>query len=263
MVLEYTVICVVALVISLATLFSGFGLGTVLMPVFALFFPIPVAVAATAVVHLANNLFKVALVGRKADWRIVFRFSLPAALAALGGASLLASFGQMNPWFTYQIAGHTYEITLLKLTIGSLIVFFGFFELLPRFQNLSFDRKYIPLGGLLSGFFGGLSGHQGALRSAFLIKAGLAKEAFIGTGTVSAVIVDIVRLVVYGAAFYTAHLGTLPEEILSLVSAATLAAFLGAFFGARMMKKVTLFAIQAVVGGMLILVGCGMATGLF
>jgi hypothetical protein len=32
------------------TLFSGFGLGTVLMPAFAVFFPVPTAIAATAVV---------------------------------------------------------------------------------------------------------------------------------------------------------------------------------------------------------------------
>ncbi len=61
--MEYIVICLVALLVSALTLFSGFGLGTVLMPAFALFFPVPVAIAATAVVHLANNLFKVVLVG--------------------------------------------------------------------------------------------------------------------------------------------------------------------------------------------------------
>jgi len=37
------------------------------MPAFALFFPIEVAVAATAIVHLANNIFKGGLVGKKAD----------------------------------------------------------------------------------------------------------------------------------------------------------------------------------------------------
>jgi len=44
--------------------FLCFGLGTILTPVLAVFFPMPIAVAATAVVHLSNNLFKVFLVGR-------------------------------------------------------------------------------------------------------------------------------------------------------------------------------------------------------
>lgn len=58
--MEYVVIPFTALFVSSLTLFSGFGRGTVLMPAFAIFFPVPVAVAATAVVHVANNVFKVA-----------------------------------------------------------------------------------------------------------------------------------------------------------------------------------------------------------
>ena len=66
-IVQYIVICAVALAVSGLTLFSGFGLGTLLMPVFAIFFPIEVAIAATAVVHLANNIFKLALLSRHAD----------------------------------------------------------------------------------------------------------------------------------------------------------------------------------------------------
>ena len=69
--------------------FFRFGLGTVLMPAFAMFFPVPLAVAATAVVQLANNLFKTALVGRKADWPVVAKFAVPGAAAAILGAMLL------------------------------------------------------------------------------------------------------------------------------------------------------------------------------
>ncbi len=61
--MDYIVVCLVAVLVSVLTVFSGFGLGTALMPVFALFFPVPVAIAATAAVHLANNIFKV-FVGR-------------------------------------------------------------------------------------------------------------------------------------------------------------------------------------------------------
>ncbi|MDP3981751.1 MAG: sulfite exporter TauE/SafE family protein, partial [Chlamydiota bacterium] len=44
-------ICIVALIASGLTLFLGFGLGTILTPVFAIFFPVPVAIGATAIVH--------------------------------------------------------------------------------------------------------------------------------------------------------------------------------------------------------------------
>ena len=134
--------------------------------------------------------------------------------------------------------------------------------MIPRLSNISFDRKYLFLGGLLSGFFGGLSGNQGALRSAFLIRAGLSKEAFVGTGTVSAVIVDVSRLLVYGVAFYRSKIGEV-GNVWGLVVAATIAAFLGSFLGTRLIKKITLKVMQIIIGIMMIAVGIGMATGLF
>jgi len=259
--MEYIVVCLVAMLVSALTLFSGFGLGTVLMPAFALFFSVPVAIAATAVVHLANNIFKVFLVGRKADWGVVIRFAIPGAIAAFIGAALLNLFAHLTPLYTYQLFGREHDITVIKLVIGILIIGFALFELLPRFRRLSFDRKYLPLGGLLSGFFGGLSGNQGALRSAFLIKTGMEKEAFIGTGTVSAVIVDVARMLVYGLSFYTSQVEDLTGTW-ALVLAATLAAFLGAFMGKRLLKTITLGAIQLIVGIMLIMIGLGMTSGL-
>jgi uncharacterized protein len=261
--MEYFVVCLVAFGVSGLTLFSGFGLGTMLMPAFALFFPVPVAVAATAVVHLANNLFKMALVGRKADWPVVAKFAIPGAAAAILGAMLLNAFASLPPVFSYQIAGKTHEIILIELVIGLLIIGFAFVDLLPQLENLSFHRKYLPIGGLLSGFFGGLSGLQGALRSAFLIRAGLNKEAFIGTGTVAAVIVDVARLLVYGLNFYTTTFIKISPEMGWLIVTATLAAFIGSFIGTRLMKKVTLRTVQVLVGVMLIIVGLGMASGLF
>jgi uncharacterized membrane protein YfcA len=261
--MEYFVVCIVAVIVSGLTLFSGFGLGTVLMPAFALFFPVPVAVAATAVVHLANNLFKAALVGRKADCSVVARFALPGAAAAILGAALLNVFASLPPVVSYQLGGKTHEIVLVELVIGVLIVAFAFLDLLPSFEKLAFDRKYLPMGGLLSGFFGGLSGIQGALRAAFLIKAGLEKEAFIGTSTMSAVIVDLARLLVYGLSFYTVSFAKIAPGMGGLILAATLAAFVGSFIGARLVKKVTLRTVQIIVGIMLIVVGAGLASGLF
>ena len=260
--MDYIIICFAALLASGLTLFSGFGLGTLLTPVFALFFPVPAAIAMTAVVHLANNLFKIGLVARDADWRTVARFGVPAAIAALAGAGLLTLFSGLERLARYELAGQMHEITPVKLVIGLLITGFVLLELSPRFARLALPPSWIPLGGLLSGFFGGLSGNQGALRSAFLIKAGLSKEAFVGTGAVCAVMVDGVRLAIYGTAFQTSGWQMMQGSEGRLVLTATFSAFLGAYFGKKLLKKVTLRGVELTVAGMMGMVGLALITGL-
>jgi uncharacterized protein len=263
--MDFVVITFVSLLVSALTLFSGFGLGTLLMPAFALFFPIPVAVAATAVVHLANNVFKVLLVGRSADRGVVLKFALPAALAAFVGAWLLERISAAPPMVQYSIGQRDCEITPVKLMIALLIIGFAVLELSPRFEKLSFNPSYIPLGGILSGFFGGLSGHQGALRTAFLIRSGLSKESFIGTMVVSAVIVDVARLIVYGTGFWRGSLEAVIQpgsNLWWLVLAGSLAAFVGSWMGSRLVKKVTMRQIQILVGVLLLLLGFALGLGL-
>ncbi len=259
--MEYAIVCVVSFFASGLTLFSGFGLGTILTPVLAIFFPVPVAVGATAVVHLANNLFKIVLVGRNANKGIVLRFGIPAVIAAFAGALLLNAVSAMPALAGYSLGARACEITLVKLMIGILIIFFACLELIPRFQKAAIDQKYLPIGGILSGFFGGLSGHQGAFRSMFLLKTGIGKEEFISTNVVLAVIVDIGRLAVYGAGFYAANF-EMKVGIGELIMAATIAAFLGAYLGKTLIKKVTLRGVQILVGVMLILLGLGLSVGL-
>ena len=259
--MDLIIIGLAACLTSALTLVSGFGLGTVLMPVFALFFPAPLAIAATAVVHFANNLFKFGLMFRQADWRVVAWFSIPAAVAAMVGASLLGLFDQIPVLSRYTLGESTFEITAVKAVIGALIILFALLELWPRFQALAFPPRWLPLGGALSGFFGGLSGNQGALRSAFLIKAGLSKDAFVATGAVSTVIVDATRLLVYGVSFMASYLAQ-SREIVAPVVVAVLCAFAGAVLGKHLLQKVTLRAVQRVVAGMMLLIGAGLVTGL-
>ncbi len=182
-------------------------------------------------------------------------------MTAVGGAGLLGLFAGVPPMGSYELGGRTHEVSLLRLTLGGLIIFFSLFELVPRLAGLSFDRKYLPLGGALSGFFGGLSGHQGALRSAFLIKAGMSKETFIGTNVVAAVVVDVSRLLVYGVVFYSGRFGVV-SEVWRLVAAACLAAFIGTYVARRMLDKVTLGSVQRTVGIMLVALGVALASGL-
>jgi uncharacterized membrane protein YfcA len=145
--------------------------------------------------------------------------------------------------------------------IGALILVFALLELWPRFQALMFPPRWLPLGGALSGFFGGLSGNQGALRSAFLLKAGLSKEAFIATGIVSAVIVDASRLLVYGIGVMADHVARSSELVVPVLVGAV-CAFIGSFAGMRLLQKVTLVAVRIVVAAGMLLIGVGLTTGL-
>lgn len=260
--MEYMLIGTVALLVSAMTLFSGFGLGTILMPLFAFFFPVDIAIAATAIVHAASNIFKVAVVGKYADRSLVWRFGLPAIVTAFIGAFLLGYLSGSGEILHYSIGTRTAVVTPVKLVMGALILFFAFFELLPRLRKIKFDRKYIPVGGALSGFFGGLSGHQGALRSAFLVKSGISTESFVGTSAVIAFMVDLVRITTYAFAFLMLR-SSLPigARQLPLIATGIVAAFAGTMIGRRYLHKVTMTAVQILTGillfGIAVTLGAG------
>lgn len=252
------VVVAVAFLASGLTFFSGFGLGTLLLPAFALFFPAEHAVALTAVVHFLNGLFKLTLVVRHADLRVVVRFGVPAIVASFAGASLLVWLSGIEPLVTYRAFEHEAQVTPVKLVVGGLLLIFGVADLLPQARAMSFKPQYLPLGGALSGFFGGLSGMQGALRSAFLVRANLSKEAFIATGVVVACLIDVSRLGVYWRAL--ARAGGHIDYV--LLAGAVLAAFGGALLGNRFLRAMTMDSVRRVVAAMLLVVAIGLGAGL-
>lgn len=256
--MELLVVSVAAFAVAVLTFFSGFGLGTLLTPVFMVFFPVDLAIALTGVVHLFNNLFKVTLVGRDADREVALRFGIPAVLFALLGAWLLVLLSDLPPLFSYEMLGRSFTVYPMKFLVSVLLLIFAVLDLHPATQKLAFGKDKLPIGGALSGFFGGLSGNQGALRSAFLIKAGLSKAAFVGTAVVVSTFVDLTRLGVYASRFWDAGL----EQHLTLVASATLAGIAGAYVGNRLLKKVTLLTVQRIVAVMLIAMSIALGAGI-
>ncbi|WP_029898110.1 TSUP family transporter [Desulfohalovibrio reitneri] len=261
--MDFLAVGLTSLLVSALTLFSGFGLGTLLLPVFALFFPVDVAVAATAVVHFANNAFKVGAVGKHASSRLVLGFGLPAILAAFAGAAALGLVSHVQPLATYSIGSIRAEVTPVKLAVAALVLGFALLELSPRLQRLRFNGKKLVLGGLASGFFGGFSGHQGALRSAFLAQAGVSTEAFVGTNAVIGFLVDVARLATYTATFLLAGAGSpLGPKQWPLVGAAVAAAFAGVMLGKRYLHAVPMRTVQAVMGALLLCIAAALAAGI-
>ena len=252
------ILSIVAFLVAILTFFSGFGLGTILTPVFLIYFPADVAIALTAIVHFSNNLFKLVLVGKHADKMILIRFGIPAVLAAFLGSWLLLKLTGLEPLFSYNTFGKTVDVDGVKFIVSVILIVFVSIEFIPYFGKLQFNRNKRPLGGAFSGFFGGLSGNQGAMRSAFLIKAVLSKEAFLGTTVVVSTFVDFTRLGIYSTRISQLNL----SENLALILAATVSAIIGSIVGNKLLKKVTLKSVQSLVAVMLICTAIALGSGL-
>ncbi len=146
----------------------------------------------------------------------------------------------------------------IKVIIALLMIFFALFEVIPVLKKLKFGKDKLAIGGLISGFFGGLSGHQGALRSAFLLRYGLNKEAFIATGIIIATFIDITRLSVYFSRLSKLNI----LENLPPLLTAVFAAFLGAYLGQRLLQKVTLEVVQWIVVVLILILAIGLGMGI-
>lgn len=255
--MEIFIISFIGFLGAILTFFSGFGLGTILTPVFMIFFPADLAIGLTGIVHFFNNIFKLLLVGRKADIKVLLLFGIPAVIAAVLGSWLLLNISEWTPLFTYQISGRIFAVYPVKFIISILLIFFVSIDFIPYFNRLQFSRDKLPIGGALSGFLGGLSGVQGALRSAFLIKSGLSKESFVATAAAVSVFVDFTRLSVYATKFTEIGL----KNNMTLVLCATISAIAGAYIGSKILKKITLKSLQVIVAFMLIVISVALGAG--
>lgn len=243
--MEYVIIGGVALFTSLLTFFSGFGVGTILTPAFLLFFPLEIAIAMTAVVHFLNNIFKFSLTYKDIDVKVLLRFGIPAIPFAFFGAWLLGILSDNEILLTsFSLAGISCDIYLIKLLVGLLMLFFAIAELFPSFKKETIKHKHLIAGGAISGFFGGFTGNQGALRTMFLIKSGLSKHVFIATGIAIACFVDVSRLTFY---LFGNKINTSIQDNLDIITVATACAFVGAYFGKMLLKKITISTVQYIV----------------
>jgi uncharacterized protein len=265
--MPYLLVFLCSALAGLLTLYSGFGLGTLLMPVYALFFPIEVAIAGTAVVHLGHNAFKAAAIWRHADWSLVLRFGVPAALAAFVGAEALGYVSHLGEVARYRIGPVPAVVTPAKILVAALVAVFVLLDLVPAWRGrLALRREHLVAGGAISGFFGGFSGHQGALRSAFLAKLCPTPQAFIGTGAVVAFMIDSARLAVYALLFLVLGVGAGSKfthvDGWSLIATGIAGAACGTAMAKLFLHRLTMGVLRGVTGGLLLTIAGLLALGI-
>lgn len=205
---------VLSLVSGAAASVVGFGIGSLLTPLLATRIGTDVAVAAVTIPHAAATALRCWRLRGDIDWTVVRRFGTPSAIGALLGALLYARIG---PTHLTRLLGALLMLTALTTLTG-------------------LARRWHPRGiavgtfGLLSGFFGGVAGNQGGLRSAALVAFGLGPAAFIATATATGLLVDATRTPIYLWIAGPALLALLPW-----IGLATLGVLAGTLLGERIL----------------------------
>lgn len=240
---------------SSLTFLTGFGLGTILLPVFVVVMGPALAVAAVAPVHLFHNFGKLFLLRSHVDRRVLVQFGGPALGAAAVGAWGLSRLTDLPELAAWSLFGKTFSIYPLKLIIGLSLAVFSGWEMWGRGDGI----RGVPLwaGGIASGLLGGLTGHQGAIRAAFFLGKDLPKESFIATGAAVACLVDLARMLVYAQMFRA-----LNESIpWSVVGAAVTGATVGLWAGRYALSRISGKGFRRVVGVGLLVFGGLLAGG--
>ena len=140
--MEALSLSIVTFLAAALTFFSGFGPGTLLMPVFAVFFPIELAISLTAIVHLLNNVLRLFLVGRFMERDVVLKFGVPAILAAFLGVWVLGHLSELSPLAQYHLFGHVLSVTPVKLVIGLLLMIFTLLEMVGNERAVVFEQLF-------------------------------------------------------------------------------------------------------------------------
>ena len=233
MIFEIVVFIAAAAAGGIATI-TGFGIGSVLTPLLAVSVGTRLAVAAVSIPHFFATALRFWRLRHHVDRGVLLRFGIPSAAGGLTGALL------------HNVAANR----ALAIVFGLLLVFVGISELTGLSRRMRFNNILAWIAGALSGFFGGLVGNQGGIRSGALLGFDIDKTAFVATATATGVIVDAARM----PAYFVTQGGEI-RGIWVLVLVATIGAVLGTVFGERVLRLIAQQAFRRIVAGLVLALG--------
>ena len=199
------------------------------------------AVAAVSVPHAIGTSLRFWRFHREVDWTIVRTFGFTSAAGGLTGALLTV-------WATSRA---------LEIVFGSLLVLAGASQITGFAQRWRLRGTLAWLGGALSGFFGGLVGNQGGIRTAAMLGFDVDKRQFVATTTAVALLIDMARVPVY-LVLEWAQL----SRMWPTIAVATAGVVGGTLFGETLLARVPQGRFRAVVGALLLMLGVSFLIGL-
>jgi len=211
---------------------AGFGIGSLLTPIFNLRDDMRVAVAAASVPHAVATAVRLWMLRRDVDRGVLKTFGVMSAAGGLIGAVLQQYATGASLTFVF----------------AALLALAGLAGLTGASQRVRLGRVAGWIAGILSGALGGLVGNQGGIRSAALLGYELPPRAFVATATAVGLIVDAARVPVYIVMERQALL-----ERASILAMATVAVVVGTLAGKRVLERLPPPIFRRLVGSLVLL----------
>ena len=216
---------------------AGFGIGSLLTPLLAVTLGTGTAVAVVSIPHAAASVFRAWRLRHAIDWRVLRSFGVVSAAGGLAGALLYARAGNQ----------------MLTIILGLLLIATAVAGLTGWVRRWRPHGAGVALLGAGSGFFGGIAGNQGGLRSAALLAFGLPPAAYVATATMTGVLVDAARMPVYVWRSTPALLANLV-----IIIVATTGVLIGTLLGERILLGLSLGRFRRIVSLLIGLLGIGL-----
>jgi uncharacterized membrane protein YfcA len=213
---------------------TGFGIGSLLTPLFNVRYDMPLAVALVSIPHFVATALRLWIMRHDVNRRVLVSFGLMSAAGGLTGALLQRV-----------VSGRS-----LTILLAVLLTFAGIAGLTGLAGRLRLGRTSGWIAGILSGALGGLVGNQGGIRSAALLGYDLSPAAFVATATAAGVIVDAARMPVY----IVAERSRLFQET-QVIAIAVASVVAGTLIGQRLLRGLPESRFRKVVALLVLLLG--------
>jgi hypothetical protein len=160
---------------------TGFGTSTILIPILLFYLPLPETLLVVGVIHFSGDVWKMILFRKGFEWKLVLTFGITGIITSYIGATIVFSASPES---------------LLRILGGFMLTYVIFLLFKPGFKVPKKNMTAI-IGGGISGFFAGIFGVGGAIRTLFLSTFNLPKAVFIATTGAIAFLIDSTRITTY------------------------------------------------------------------
>ena len=181
MILEAILITLLTSTGSAVSTIAGFGTTTLSMPILLFFFQVHQTILFLSIIHWSQTIWKLILFRKGCCKKLILHFAIPAIIASIIGA---------------KVSIHMPENILIKILGTFLIIYATIIILKPKFMLKEKITTSIT-GGLFTGFFAGIIGLGGALKTAFLNVFNLDKITYIFSSSAISFFIDSSRIPIY------------------------------------------------------------------